>query len=150
MTAKRAILVGGLIVGTLDIADALIFFGLRGVSSLQILQSIASGLLGRAAYDGGWKTAALGLLLHFCIATSVVAVFVLASRRMRWLVRAPWITGPLYGIAVWLVMYFIVLPLSAAGAPTFRTVTVINGLLIHMLGVGLPSALVARAVKIVR
>jgi hypothetical protein len=47
-------------------------------------------------------------------------------------------------------MYFIVLPLSAAGAPTFRTATVINGLLIHMLGVGLPSALAARAVKIDR
>jgi len=145
MTVPRAILLGGLVVGVLDIADAWIFFGLRGVNPIRILQSIASGLLGREAFAGGWQTAALGLALHFFIATTVVAAFVVASRHMRWLIRVPLITGPLYGVGVWLVMNFVVLPLSAAGGPTFRSAVVINGLLIHMLGVGLPSALAARA-----
>lgn len=148
MTARRATLLGGLVVGTLDIADALIFFGFRGVSPTRILQGIASGLLGRDAFAGGLATAALGLALHFFIATVIVGVFVLASRRLRWLVKAPLWTGVLYGVCVWLVMNLVVLPLSAAGPPAFRTVVVINGLLVHMLAVGLPSALFARAVKI--
>jgi hypothetical protein len=147
MTARRASLLGGLVVGALDIADAFIVFGLRGVSPIRILHSIASGVLGRDAFSGGLPAAALGLVLHFFIATTIVTVFVLASRRMRWLVEHPLITGPLYGIAVWLVMNFVVLPLSATGAPTFRTAVVVNGLLIHMFGVGLPSALFGRAVR---
>jgi hypothetical protein len=145
VTVPRAIVLGGLVVGVLDIADAFIFFGLRGASPVRILQGIAGGLLGRDSFAGGWQTAALGLAIHFFIATVVVAVYVLASRHMRWLVKAPFITGPLYGIGVWLVMNFVVLPLSASGPSAFRTVVVINGLLIHMLGVGLPSALFARA-----
>jgi len=147
MTVPRAIFLGGLVVGVLDIADAFIFFGFRGVSPVRILQGIAGGLLGRDAFAGGWPTAALGLSLHFLIATVVVAVYVLASRQLVSLVKAPLLTGPLYGLAVWLAMNFVVLPLSAAGAPTFRTVVVLNGLLIHMVGVGLPSALFARAAR---
>ena len=42
----RAILYGGLVVGTLDALDALIFFGLRGVAPIRIGQSIAAGVLG--------------------------------------------------------------------------------------------------------
>lgn len=42
-------------------------------------------------------------------------------------------------------MNFVVLPLSATGQPTFKLPIVANGVLIHMFGVGLPSALFARA-----
>ena len=70
----NAVLWGGLIAGTLDIADALIFHGVRGVAPWRILQAIASGLLGREAFTGGAWTATLGLGLHFFIATTVAAV----------------------------------------------------------------------------
>ncbi len=50
-----------------------------------------------------------------------------------------------YGIGVYLVMNLVVLPLSAAGKPTFVPVVVLNGVLIHMFGVGVPSCLAARA-----
>jgi hypothetical protein len=61
----RAILLGGLIVGTLDITDAIVFFGLtRNVRPYRIFQSVASGLLGRASYSGGMKTVVLGAFLH--------------------------------------------------------------------------------------
>lgn len=145
LTVPRAIAYGGLVVGVLDIADAFIFFGLRGAKPVRILQSIAAGLFGRQSFAGGWQTASLGLALHFFIATTIVAVFVLASRRFPWLVRAPVATGLAYGVAAWLVMNFVVLPLSAAGQPTFKWPMVANGVLIHMFGVGLPSALFARA-----
>ncbi len=139
-----ALVIGGLTVGLLDGLDAIVFFGLRGVPPVQIMQSIASGLLGRAAYQGGIATAALGTLLHFGIALAVVVAYYIASRRLPALTRQPLVFGPLYGLLVYGVMNFVVLPLSAAVTGPKTLPVVINGLLIHALGVGLSSALFAR------
>ncbi|HKI00700.1 MAG TPA: hypothetical protein VKK31_01850 [Thermoanaerobaculia bacterium] len=147
LTPARAVLFGTLTVGTLDILDAFIFFGRLGASPTRILQSIASGLLGRASFQGGAPTAALGLVLHYFIAFVIVAVYIFASRRLPALARYPWVFGPLYGLVAYAVMNFVVLPLSAAASSTPAGPVLINGLLIHALGVGLPSALFARAAR---
>ncbi|MCB1057870.1 MAG: hypothetical protein KDD11_20405 [Acidobacteria bacterium] len=143
LTNSQALFFGTLTVGGLDIVDALVFFGLRGVPPIRIFQSIASGLLGKSAYAGGLPTAFLGGLLHFFIAFGVVAVFLLASRRFPQLARHPLLLGPVYGLLVFAVMYLVVLPLSAAGGRLPSGTSLINALAIHMLGVGLPSALFA-------
>src|SRR5687767_15122496 len=114
MSTRRALVYGTLIVGILDGLDAVVFFGLRGAQPIRIFQAIASGLLGRQAFDGGLATAALGLVLHFFIAFTIVAVFLFASKRLPVLVRAAIVSGILYGIAVYFVMNYIVIPLSAA------------------------------------
>ena len=145
LSRSRALLYGTLVVGILDLADALVFFGLRGVRPIRILQSIASGLLGRGAFAGGLGTAFLGAALHFFIAFMVVATFFVASRYLAILRRSPVWSGLIYGIVVYLVMNFVVLPLSAAGRGSLTWPVVVNGLIIHMLGVGLPSSLFARA-----
>jgi hypothetical protein len=139
----RLLALGGLVVGTLDILDAFVFFGLRDVSPLTITQSIASGLLGRAAYQGGISTAALGLLLHFGIAVTIVCVYYAATRWLPALMRKPLVFGPLYGLVVYGVMNYVVVPLSAAvvGSGPKPPAVLVNGLLIHMVGVGLPAAL---------
>jgi len=145
--ALRAILLGGLIAGILDISYACIFSYIRrGTSPVVILQSVASGALGRSAFEGGAKTAALGLFFHFLIATTAAAVYYLASRKLRFLVNHPFICGPLYGIGVYLFMNFGVLPLSAIGprATPLPLSALIGGLLIHMFGIGLVIALVVR------
>ena len=141
----RALLLGALTVGTLDLLDAFVFFGLRGVPPIRILQSIASGWLGKASYSGGVPTAILGLASHFLIATGIVATYLLASRAMPVLARKPFVFGPLYGLAVYAVMNYVVIPLSAAASAKPSPPVLANGLLIHLLGVGLPSALFARA-----
>ena len=115
LPVPKAVLYGTLAVGILDILDAFIFFGVRGARPIRILQSIAAGLLGTDAFKGGWGTAVLGLALHFFIAFMIVLVFLVASRRLRLLTRHPVITGLVYGIAVYLVMTFVVVPASAAG-----------------------------------
>jgi uncharacterized membrane protein YagU involved in acid resistance len=142
----QTILVGGLIAGTLDISYACIFSYIRrGTSPVRVLQSVASGALGRNAFDGGAKTAALGLVFHFLIATIAAAVYYLASRPLRFLVNQAIICGPLYGVGVYLFMNFVVLPLSAIGSrPPLPLPVLIGGLLIHMFGIGLPIALVVR------
>ncbi|HEX7183666.1 MAG TPA: hypothetical protein VF756_17675 [Thermoanaerobaculia bacterium] len=144
-SVARAILWGGLTAGVLDLTAALVQSGLRGRSPVSLLQSISSGLLGADSFQGGAATAALGAVLHFVIAFVAAAVYVAASRKLKWLVRRPVVCGLLYGVAVYLVMTFVVVPLSAApfklGASPSALAT---GLAIHMLCVGLPIALVAR------
>jgi hypothetical protein len=149
MKPARALLLGTLTVGVLDIMDAFVFFGLRsGVAPVRILQSIAAGLLGRDAFRGGTPTAVLGALLHFFIAFCIVGTYLLASRRLPSLARKPIVYGLPYGIAVYIVMNFVVVPLSAAGGGAMPPwPVVVNGLLIHALGVGLPSALFAKAAR---
>lgn len=145
---SRALLYGTLAVGVLDLLDAFVFFWLRsGVRPIRILQSIAAGLLGRASFSGGWPTALLGLGLHFFIALIIVLVFLLASRRLPILRRHAIPAGLLYGIAVYLTMTFVVVPASAAAGGTPSWPVALNGVLIHMFGVGLPAALAARAAR---
>ena len=144
MNTPRALLAGTLTVGVLDLADAVIFFGLRGVRPIRILQSIASGWLGRAAFSGGWQTALLGVALHFFIAFAVVATCFFLSRHISVVRTRPVASGLLYGVGVYLFMNLIVLPLSAAASGRPAWPVVVNGLMIHMLGVGLPATLFAR------
>ena len=147
LTSRQALLYGTLTVGVLDLLDALLFFGARGVAPVRILQAIAAGLLGRAAFGGGVGAALLGVLLHFFIAFAIVAAYLLASRRFPALARHPLVYGPLYGLGVYAVMSFVVVPLSAAPDGPKPLPVIVNGLLIHALGVGLPSAVFAWATR---
>jgi hypothetical protein len=132
-----AILWGGLIAGASDISYACID-GLRvGRPVARTLQSVASGLLGRAALEGGWESAGLGLLLHFSIAMGAATTYYAASRKVAILTDRPWTSGVLFGALVYLFMNLIVVPLSAA---PFRIPLRIPGLLVHMFFVGLPIA----------
>src|SRR6476620_1816115 len=99
LSATQAILFGALTVGTLDALDAIIFFGLRsGARPVRIFQGIAYGLIGPAARQGGLKTAALGVCLHYFIAFGIVVTYFLVSRRVRLLTRRPVICGLAYGL----------------------------------------------------
>ena len=143
----RAILLGGLTVGTLDLIDAFVFFGLRsGARPMGILHSIAAGFIGRdAARAGGMPTAILGFVSHYLVAFSIVTVYVLLSRALPML-RKQWVvSGIVFGAAAYFVMTWFVVPMSNAGNHqiTFAlpaTPIMINGILIHMFGVGLPAA----------
>lgn len=143
----RRILVGTLIVGVLDITEVIVFYAIwRDVKPLRILHSVAAGLLGREqAIAGGVPTAMLGLAIHFCVAFVVVLVYHLAATRLRVLTLHPVVMGMLYGVAVYAVMNFLVLPMTAAGAPKLSPWPVVaNGLFAHLVCVGIPAALTAR------
>jgi Na+/alanine symporter len=134
-----AIFVGGLIAGALDLTSAFITYG-PGVP-----RAIAGGLLGRGAMHGGAGTYVLGILLHFFIACSAAAIYYVASRKLEFLTGHPVVSGLFYGIAVFLVMNLIVLPLSALHAKgPYEYWGLVRGLLIHMILIGLPIALSVR------
>lgn len=135
----QAILVGGLIAGTLDLISAYVAYGAN------VPRGIAAGLLGPGARQGGIGVYILGIFLHFFIALSAAVVFYLASRKLGFLTQHPLVCGMFFGIAVFLVMNLIVLPLSAIhfrGPYSLRGL--IQGLLIHMFFIGLPISYSAR------
>ena len=136
-----AIVWGGLAAGVLDGTAASLFYG---ATAQRVFQSVASGLIGRGAFEGGWPAAILGMGLHLVIATLAAASYVLASRRLPWLVRRPWLFGPAFGVAVYYFMQHVVVPLSAAAQGSFSLSRMTKGLLIHVFCVGLPIALCAR------
>lgn len=145
--ALKTIALGGLAVGILDLADAVIFFWLyAGARPIRIFQAIAAGVYGReASLAGGWNTAIQGILLHFVIAILIASVFYIGTRFLPILYKKPLICGPIYGVICYFVMNLVVVPLSNAPAPTLSLNPIfLNGILIHALGVGLPVALIAR------
>lgn len=140
----RWIVAGGLLIGTLDLLFAIGFWALRDVAPIRIAQSIAAGVLGNASYDGGTGSALLGIALHYFIATLFVLAYWLVARRARGLLQRPWIYGALYGGLLYLVMNFVVLPLSAAGPPSFADLAWVAASVAMHLVVGVLCAGFAR------
>ncbi len=152
---QRPILAATLLAGTLDILSAFLFAGMVGMAPLAILQFVASGPFGDAAKNPPvWLWSLVGLAVHFAIMACMAAAYLLAARRLPPLRRHPVIAGLLYGLLLWLIMYWIVRPLRwpdmwlptayadrSAGQILW---SVGNQLFSHCILVGLPIALVAR------
>ena|ERR1700683_4003220 len=130
-----------LVAGTMDITAALTWYPLTaGAHGVRILQGIASGVLGPRAFDGGLRTAALGLALHYFIALIWTLLFVLAARSVRGLLKNLWVTGIAYGLVVWTVMNLVVLPLSRVRRGPFHPGPAVIAAVILILCIGLPIA----------
>lgn len=144
LPVSRAILYATLVVGVLDATDGVVFLGLHGQNPIQVLQYIASSLLGARSFSGGLASAGLGLVLHFAISLVVATIYILASRRVA-VLRTQWaLLGLLYGAAVWAVMNLLVLPHTAVVHGPIATAALVNGVMGHGLFVGLPSAFFAK------
>lgn len=144
--AFSAVLITGLIAGTLDITDSLVFNYFRGITPTMVFQYIATGLIGMRAIDLGLASVALGVVLHYTIALTWTGIFHGASRKLAILNRRPVICGLLYGAFVYLVMNFIVLPLSRV-PHVHATATLaarVNAVLALLVCIGLPISLLLR------
>jgi hypothetical protein len=142
--ALRTIFRAGMLAGVLDITAAFVTWAPQGVKPAIILKGIASGLLGPKSFQGGWKTAVLGGMLHFLIAFSAAAVFYAVSRKLSFMTRRPVFSGVLYGVLVYLVMYWVVMPLSNYHRHPFSVSATVIAIITHMVCVGLPISLVVR------
>lgn len=141
---SRSVAAGTLLVALLDILEVILFYAIRGVPPVRILQAVAAGAIGPSAFQGGLKTAFLGLLLHTLIAFVVVCVYHFVSLRVPLLTRRAILCGTVYGLLVFAVMNFLILPMSATGSPEFVWPAVVNGLFAHIFCVGIPTALSTR------
>jgi hypothetical protein len=139
--ALLAILMAGLICGTLDGLSAL---ALSGGRWMRLFQFIASGLLGPRSFNGGLATVALGIAAHYSIALGAAAVFFGVSRALPFMIEQALLCGVLFGVLVHVFMNFVVLPLSAVGRRPFNTRGFVMQLLVHMMVVGPSIALTIR------
>lgn len=149
----KALLRGWLICGTLDILSAFLDAqGQLGIGPQRLLQGVAGALLGPAAIEQGWASAALGLVMHYSVAFAVTAVFYLLSRRFPVLVKWPVVSGLIYGAVVFLVMFRVVIPLTIALRSLYLTTPFnhtwpklrLTQFLIHLVCIGVPVALAIR------
>lgn len=136
------------VAGSLDLLYAFAFWGAQGVPPVRILQSIASGWLGREAYSVGAPAAVLGALSHYGIVLVMAWTCYRVARIWPALAWRPWLFGPLYGAALYLAMTYVVVPLSAAGNgqwPAWQWSQLAH-LAAHMVLVGTPCAFAAARV----
>jgi hypothetical protein len=144
----RLSVIGGLITGVLHliIQVAIVFVLIAKAGTLMsAVQYVASGAMGNAAFTGGLATALLGVILE-CIMTFIIAgIFILSAGRIP-ILRRHLIPGSLlYGFGVFIVMNFIVLPLSAAPAlPAPPLWLLIELVLEHILLIGLPLGILVK------
>ncbi len=109
-----------------------------------MFQSVAAGLLGDASFTGGWRSAALGLALHYFIATSMAVTYYLFARRWSDLWEKPFVYGPIYGVLLYGIMNYIVVPLSAANPGSRNLLWVLLSIAVHAFLIGTPCAIFAR------
>ena len=141
----RAALVIGTIAAVTEMAPVFPIQAALGVSPRLVLQSIASGLLGRQAYKGGAATVLLGIALHLLISIVAALLYVIAIDRWAGLRRHPWRAGIAYGTVVFAVMRYIVVPLSAvAYTQSTDWAMFATSLVVHIVGFGIPVALLDR------
>ncbi|WP_374585766.1 hypothetical protein [Pseudoduganella sp.] len=138
-SSTRAILTGGALAGLLDIIFAISFAGYNGLPPQRLLQVVASGALGQAAFTGGMPAAAFGLACHFALSFGWMALFFIAARRLPALARKPLPAAVAYGLLVFFAMRLVVLPLSAFPRPvTFNAFSWGMDMLSHVLLFALP------------
>jgi hypothetical protein len=141
----RGIAIGTIAVVLLDATDGVIYFGVTAhMNPIQVLQYIASGALGGAAFDGGLPTAFAGLVFHILISLAVVIAFAALYTRSKTVRDHAIGAGLVYGGVVWSFMNLVVLPVSLVAPSTLTPLAVIHGLIGHALFVGLPAALAMR------
>ena len=142
----RTVLWIGLVAGTLDLGENFVFSQLRGVSPWTVCQYIASGLIGTQAFQGGWASVALGVVLHYIIALIWTGIFYAVARKFAMVMRRPVLSGLLYGGVVYLIMNFMIVPHSSVPHP-LRPITLIsriNAVLALLLCIGLTISLLMR------
>lgn len=141
--ALPAIFAAGLLCGVMDITAAFLLAWFPShYPPKRLLQGIAAGLLGRASFQHGWATGALGLAFHFLIAFTAAAVFYAASRKLPALLDHPWVAGVGYALLVYGFMYWIVMPLSRLHPGPVTLSYTATAIVVHIICVGLPISLV--------
>ena len=143
----RLSVIGGLIIGTLHLVIQVgVVYGLiLGSQFSSTLQYVASGIMGDAAYAGGIRTALFGLVLEFAMTIIIAGIFVFSADRISPLRKNVIAGSLLYGFGVFVVMNFVVQPLSAAATlPPPAMWLMIEIVLEHILLIGLPLGILVQ------
>jgi uncharacterized membrane protein YagU involved in acid resistance len=144
-SAVSTILAAGLVSAALDLLFACVFYGIRNsVSPLRIFQSIGSGWFGKTSFELGWTSGAIGFVSHFAILIVAAGMFFAAAKRLPILTKQAFWAGVVYGAVIYVVMNYVVVPLSAAPHGQRALDATIGELCSHLFLVGLPISYIVR------
>ena len=128
---RPAVLIGGLLAGAVDVGSACVIY--RTTPAI-ICQAIAGGVLGMSTFEAGWWSVILGVALQGAMSLAIATCCVLASNQSQFLARRWIYAGCIYGVIVFFVMNYIVVPLSASRTtPHFSTAWLIKNVLAMLL-----------------
>jgi uncharacterized membrane protein YagU involved in acid resistance len=140
----RSIVLGGTVAGLVDIVAACLIYRLKPVV---LLRGIASGLIGDSAASGGLSISVLGFVLQVGMSVLIAAICITVRRQFR-LVKLPWVvTGIAFGVATFIVMNYVVMPLSAIGHIPHFSVANFEKNLTAMVVFGLIIGFASRSVQ---
>ena len=142
--AFKTIFIAGFIAASLDMLAAIVVYALiqQKTTALKILQSIASAVFGKAAYDGGVEMGLYGLVFHFFISFCFAAAYCFAFPYISFFRKHAVISGIFYGVLVWMIMNLVVLPIVFHYRSSFTWDAAITGIIILILAVGLPISFI--------
>ncbi|WP_295712947.1 hypothetical protein [Mucilaginibacter sp.] len=131
--------------GTLDGIAAIIwnYFTNGSIHADIIFKFIASGVFGKAAFNGGAEMVLAGVIFHYLIAFLFTAVFYPLYPICDKLLRNKYLIAIFYGVITWLVMNLAVVPLSKIGFHPIKVQVALTGIIILIICIGLPIALIA-------
>jgi len=131
----------GVLTGSLD-AFAAILNNWK-IPAAIIFKFIASGIFGKAAFAGGTKMIAWGILFHYLIAFAFTTVlFLLHPMFYSWF-RNKILTAVFYGIVIWAIMNLVVVPLSNIPARNLQVAGSLTDCGILIITLGLPISFIA-------
>ena len=140
----KTVLLSWLLVGSLDILAAFANYYIKtGKDPIVVLKYIASAVFGPSAYSDGAYMSVYGLLFHFVVAFIWTLLFFLIYPKLKLFSINRVLVAMLYGIVIWLVMNFAVVPLTKAGTGTFVLKDAIISALILVFAIGLPLSFIA-------
>lgn len=151
LSPGRALLYAAAVVGLVDFLYATIFVVSRGRPWYRPWMGVASAVLGPDSFNGGYRSAALGIVLHFGVATGIAGVYLLASRVLPVLRRMPLLWGLAYGAVAFFVMNLVVIPLTRIGRqPLAWGAFNVGAIICHVLLIGPAAAYFASRVRSAR
>jgi hypothetical protein len=139
--------VAALVVGALDFCVVRVYWDSAGISFARIGQSVARGWYGDASFAGGVTTALLGTLTHFAIMFAFMLFYLLAAQRIGFMRRKPVLAAIAYGLASFVLMNYVVVPLSRAAHPMKYDAWFLTSIGVHVFLVGFGAMFAERWVR---
>lgn len=142
--AISTIAIAGGVAGAIDLALNTFNAVKGGTSVLRPWKGVAAALLGKdAVIQGGDPMAIIGLGLHFLITIGAAAIYYVVAKRQGWLVRHSLLSGLVFGTMFFLILNYVILPLTLIGHPLYvgaRTIAI--SLPSHIIMIGLPISMI--------
>ena len=143
-SASSTIAIAGGVAGAIDLAFNTVKAISAGTSVLRPWKGVAAALLGKdAVIQGGDAMAIIGVGLHFLITIGAAAIYYLVAKRRGWLVRHAVLSGLVFGTLFFLVLNYLILPLTFIGRPLYvGAQTIAIAVPSHIIMIGLPISLI--------